>query len=86
MHPHIATLLKCIDLEEKEQANRYQLDQSHTLKQLKAEGLALHPIIVTRRTFGYADYRISFKLTFHRKQICSGMAQRLNVLFQVKNR
>jgi ATP-dependent RNA/DNA helicase IGHMBP2 len=65
MHPHINTLLKCIDLEEKEQANRYQLDQSHTLKQLKAEGLALHPIIVTRRTFGYADYpEISFKLSF----------------------
>lgn len=65
MHPHINKLLKCIDLEEKEQANRYQLDQSHTLKQLKAEGLALHPIIVTRRTFGYADYpEISFKLSF----------------------
>jgi ATP-dependent RNA/DNA helicase IGHMBP2 len=65
MHPHINKLLKCIDLEEKEQANRYQLDQAHTLKQLKAEGLALHPIIVTRRTFGYADYpEISFKLSF----------------------
>lgn len=65
MHPHINTLLKCIDLEEKEQANRYQLDQSHTLKQLKAEGLALHPIIVTRKTFGYADYpEITFKLSF----------------------
>jgi ATP-dependent RNA/DNA helicase IGHMBP2 len=65
MHPQIATLLKCIELEEKEQANRYQLDQVHTLKQLKAEGLALHPIIVTRRTFGYADYpEISFKLSF----------------------
>ncbi|HTH32596.1 MAG TPA: hypothetical protein VL946_14700, partial [Lacibacter sp.] len=65
MHPHIQRLLRCIDLEEKEQANRYQLDQSHTLKQLKAEGLALHPIIVTRRTFGYADYpEISFKLSF----------------------
>ena len=65
MHPQIARLIKCIDLEEKEQANRYQLDQSHTLKQLKAEGLALHPIIVTRKTFGYADYpEISFKLSF----------------------
>lgn len=65
MHPQIAKLIKCIDLEEKEQANRYQLDQSHTLKQLKAEGLALHPIIVTRKTFGYADYpEISFKLNF----------------------
>lgn len=65
MHPQIAKLIKCIDLEEKEQANRYQLDQAHTLKQLKAEGLALHPIIVTRKTFGYADYpEISFKLSF----------------------
>lgn len=65
MHPHIEKLLKCIDLEEKEQVNRYRLDQAHTLKQLKAEGLALHPIIVTRKNFGYADYpEISFKLSF----------------------
>ena len=65
MHPHIQTLLQCINLEEKEQAQRYSLDQQHTLKQLKAEGLALHPIIVTRKNFGYADYpEISFKLSF----------------------
>ncbi len=65
MHPHIQHLIRCIDLEEKEQAQRYRLDQAHTLKQLKAEGLALHPIIVTRRNFGYADYpEISFKLSF----------------------
>lgn len=65
MHPHIHTLLKCVDLEEKEQANRYKLDQAHSLKQLKAEGLALHPIIVTRKNFGYADYpEITFKLSF----------------------
>lgn len=65
MHPHIQTLLQCINLEEKEQAQRYSLDQQHTLKALKAEGLALHPIIVTRKNFGYADYpEISFKLSF----------------------
>lgn len=65
MHPHIQTLLKCTDLEEKEQAGRYRLDQSHTLKQLKAGGLALHPLIITRKSFGYADYpEISFKLSF----------------------
>src|SRR6185503_13501129 len=65
MHPDIQTLLKCIGLEEKEQVQRYSLDQQHTLKQLKAEGLALHPIIVTRKSFGYADYpEISFKLNF----------------------
>ncbi|MBL0144707.1 MAG: AAA family ATPase [Chitinophagaceae bacterium] len=62
---HIKNLLTCIDLEEAEQVNRYSLDQQHTLKSLKAEGLALHPIIVTRKNFGYADYpEITFKLSF----------------------
>lgn len=65
MHSEIQRLIKCIDLEEKEQAQRYRLDQQHSLKALKAEGLALHPIIVTRKNFGYADYpEISFKLNF----------------------
>ncbi|MEI9943532.1 MAG: hypothetical protein WDN26_04865 [Chitinophagaceae bacterium] len=65
MHPHIQLLLQCINLEEKEQVQRYSLDQQHTLKQLKAEGLALHPVIVTRKNFGYADYpEINFKLNF----------------------
>lgn len=65
MHPHIQILLQCIDLEEKEQVHRFSLDQQHTLKALKAEGLALHPIIVTRKNFGYADYpEINFKLNF----------------------
>lgn len=62
---HIKRLLQCIDLEEKEQVQRYSLDQQHTLKSLKAEGLALHPVIVTRKNFGYADYpEISFRLAF----------------------
>ncbi len=65
MQKDIQRLLKCIDLEEKEQSQRYRLDQQHSLKALKAEGLALHPIIVTRKNFGYADYpEISFKLSF----------------------
>jgi ATP-dependent RNA/DNA helicase IGHMBP2 len=65
MHPHISTLINCINLEEKEQIKRYQLDEQHSLKSLKAEGLALHPIIVTRKSFGYADYpEISFRLNF----------------------
>ncbi len=64
-HPHILRLLECINLEEKEQVKRYGLDQQHTLKSLKAEGLALHPIVVTRKNFGYADYpEISFRLNF----------------------
>lgn len=65
LHPHIQRLLQCIELEEKEQVKRFSLDQQHTLKQLKAEGLALHPVIVTRKNFGYADYpEISFRLAF----------------------
>ncbi len=64
-HPQIKNLLACINLEEKEQVKRYSLDQQHTLKSLKAEGLALHPIVVTRKNFGYADYpEISFRLNF----------------------
>ena len=64
-NPHIKRLLQCIDLEEKEQVKRYSLDQQHTLRSLKAEGLALHPVTVTRKNFGYADYpEISFRLNF----------------------
>jgi len=64
-NPKIKKLIQAIDLEEKEQIKRYSLDQQHTLKSLKAEGLALHPIIVTRKSFGYADYpEISFRLNF----------------------
>jgi ATP-dependent RNA/DNA helicase IGHMBP2 len=65
VHPHIQKLLQCIDLEEKEQVKKYSLDQQHTLKSLKSEGLALHPIVVTRKNFGYADYpEINFRLNF----------------------
>ena len=64
-HPYIKRLLTAISLEEKEEVKRYSLDQQHTLKSLKAEGLALHPISVIRKNFGYADYpEITFKLPF----------------------
>jgi superfamily I DNA and/or RNA helicase len=64
-HPYLKILLRCIELEEKEQIKRFSLDQQHTLRSLKAEGLALHPITVTRKTFGYADYpEITFRLAF----------------------
>ena len=52
----ISNLITCIELEEKEQARRFRLDQTHTLKQLKAEGLAIHPIKIIKKYFGYADY------------------------------
>ncbi len=65
LHPHIQRLLKCINLEEQEEVYRYRLDQQHTLKSLKAEGLALHPLKVIRKNFGYADYpEIQFRMGF----------------------
>ncbi len=64
-HPHVQKLIQCINSEEAEEVKRYSLDQQQSLKALKAEGLALHPIVVTRKTFGYADYpEISFRLNF----------------------
>lgn len=49
--PYINLLLQCTSLEEKEQVKRFSLDQQHTLKSLKTEDLALHPITVTRKNF-----------------------------------
>jgi ATP-dependent RNA/DNA helicase IGHMBP2 len=64
-HLYTRQLLEAIALEEREELKLYSLDQQHTLKSLKAEGLALHPIIVTRKNFGYADYpEVSFRLPF----------------------
>lgn len=65
LHPYILHLLNCIDLEDKEQADRFRLDKDHSLKVLKAEGLALHPIRITRKYFGYADYpEVSFFIPY----------------------
>lgn len=65
VHPHIAHLVQCIDLEIQEQEKRYQFDEQSGLKQLKSIGVILHPISITRKAFGYADYpEISFRLPF----------------------
>ena len=62
---YIQQLLAAIVAEEKEEVQRYSLDQQHTLRSLKTGGLALHPIIITRKNFGYADYpEITFRLPF----------------------
>lgn len=64
-HPYLRMLQECIELEQQEQSDRYSLDQQHSLKSLKAEGLALHPIRIQRKTFGYLDYpEIGFRLPF----------------------
>lgn len=55
-HPHQQELLECISLEMQEQESRFQFKDGLGLKQLKSKGLALHPIKVTRKYFGYAEY------------------------------
>jgi ATP-dependent RNA/DNA helicase IGHMBP2 len=65
MEKQLEKLHHCIELEEKEQISRYSFDQQQSLKNLKSDGLAIHPIRVTRKSFGYADYpEISFRIPF----------------------
>lgn len=48
-----------------EQEARFQLSDGLGLKQLKSKGLALHPIKVTRKYFGYAEYpELEYRLPF----------------------
>ena len=64
-NPHLLKLISCINLEEKEQVSRFGLNEQHSLKALKAEGLAIHPISITHKTFGYADYpECSFRINY----------------------
>ena len=56
LHPYQKQLLECIQLEMREQENRFKLNDAAGLKLLKASGSALHPIKITRKYFGYADY------------------------------
>lgn len=65
MNLQLNKLLHLIDLEEKEQIERYSLNEKNNLKLLKKDGLALHPIRISRKSFGYAEYpEISFFLPF----------------------
>jgi len=61
----LKNLIDCIELEEKEQIKRFGVDGEHTLKNLKAEGLAIQPISISKKTFGYADYpEIYFRINY----------------------
>lgn len=65
LHPYQRNLLEAISFELKEQEKRFALDNQTSLKQLKAMGVALHPISITRKSFGFADYpEISFRIPF----------------------
>jgi len=65
MHPHIQKLIRCLEWEEKEQIRRFHAEGQTSLKKLKAEGVALHPIRITGKGFGWADYpEFSFRLPY----------------------
>jgi ATP-dependent RNA/DNA helicase IGHMBP2 len=61
----IESLLKSIELEEKEERRRYHLEDGSSIKALKTNGLAIHPIRILRKSFGYQDYpEITFSSPF----------------------
>lgn len=65
IHPWESELLTCIELESGEQESRYRSGSQESWKQMKADGVMIHPIQVTRKTFGFADYpEIYFRLPF----------------------
>jgi superfamily I DNA and/or RNA helicase len=60
---HIQHLLNGLALEEKAQQERYNIKDFSGIKQLKREGLALHPIKIGRKSYGFAEYpECSFKV------------------------
>ncbi len=53
---HIDSIISCIHLEEKAQKEQYDALGSTSLKELRHAGLALHPLRIKRRSYGFADY------------------------------
>jgi ATP-dependent RNA/DNA helicase IGHMBP2 len=61
--PHIQFLLDNLILEEKAQVERFSVKDAGGIKSLKRDGLALHPIKITRKSYGFAEYpEFSFKI------------------------
>ena len=58
-------LLLALNEEEKEEKQRYNLENGQSLKEMKRNGMAMHPIKINRKSFGFADYpEISFHYPF----------------------
>jgi superfamily I DNA and/or RNA helicase len=53
---HIDSIISCIHLEEKAQKEQFDALGSTSLKELRHAGLALHPLRIKRRSYGFADY------------------------------
>ena len=51
----IDNLIQLIKTEKKAQSEKWTVSESTSLKQLKSQGLVIHPIKIIRKSFGYAD-------------------------------
>jgi ATP-dependent RNA/DNA helicase IGHMBP2 len=62
---HIDLIVSCIHLEEKAQKEHFDALGSTSLKELRHAGLALHPLRIKRRSYGFADYpEFNFSLPY----------------------
>ena len=65
-HPILANQKRLVLLEFEEQKRRFQSTDVNDIKALKNQELVLHPIQITRKRFGFADYpEIEFKLLYN---------------------
>ncbi len=65
MEEQIKQLLYLINLEEKAQQDKYKLIDKTAYKQLKADGVLLHPLKIVNKSFGFADYpEFEFRIPF----------------------
>lgn len=55
-NPRIQFLLDGLQMEDKEQIARFSVSDAGGIKTLKREGLALHPVKITRKGYGFAEY------------------------------
>lgn len=55
-HPHLLFLSQGLEQEEKAQKAKYHVGEQISTSLLKKDGLALHPIRIIQRRFGFADY------------------------------
>lgn len=64
-HPHFNQLIANIKLEGEAQEEKYSPLGGTNFKQLKAEGVLLHPLKITRKSYGYAEYpEIAFQVLY----------------------
>ena len=61
----LAQLIECVKIESKAQEEKFSVKNGANFKQLKAEGFLLHPIKITRKSYGYADYpELAFQVLY----------------------